>query len=134
MFELKEVDDRGKFQLMPQHRTTTTVASLARSWTSTRPPDVRHYEGRAKLCGFALAWLGQRDSRRWDGKLGVAHFLIERGRQRDGDGSTCAYESGTMTCDCSALTRKTTAAQHSAPQRLTLVRGVSSLVTHLAQM
>jgi len=61
-FGLKGVDGGGKLQLKPRHRTATTVASLARSWTPTRPPDVHNYKDGASSAGFALAQLGWRDA------------------------------------------------------------------------
>ena len=51
----------------------------------------------------------------------MAQLLIREGRQRDGEGSTCVYESGTTTCDHNTMTHKTTVAWHYALQWLALV-------------
>ena len=60
----------------------------------------------------------------------MAQLLIRGGRQRNGDGSTCAYESGMMTCDRSTTARNATAAWYCAPHRLTPVQGGNSMATH----
>ena len=59
-FELKVVNGGGKLQLKPRHRTVATVASLAQSWTPARPPNMRNYESRTKLCG--LPWHDSADA------------------------------------------------------------------------